>query len=59
VLHVDPATIKRGVGYCVAVAKATLAEVKTSRRGPRSLQFGPARNQPQAKERVPKRKRVT
>lgn len=59
VLHVDPATIKRGVGYRVSVAKATLAEVKTGRLKPHSLQLGLARNRPQAKKRTPKRKRVT
>jgi hypothetical protein len=37
VLHVDPATIKRGVKYRVAVAKAALAEVKPGRQRPRSL----------------------
>ena len=57
VLHVDPATVKRGVGYRVAVAKATLAEVKASRLKPHSLHLGPARNRP-AKERAPKRKRL-
>ena len=57
VLHVDPATVKRGVAYRVAVAKATLTEVKASRLKPHSLQLGPARNRP-AKERAPKRKRV-
>ena len=40
VLHVDPATLKRGVGYRVAVAKATLAEVKAKRQAPRRLQPG-------------------
>ena len=59
VLHVDPATIKRGVGYRVAVAKATLAEVKTSRLKLHSLQLGPPRNRPPAKGRAPKRKRAT
>lgn len=57
VLHVDPATVKRGVAYRVAVAKATLTEVKASRLKPHSLPLGPARNRP-ANERAPKRKRV-
>jgi hypothetical protein len=36
-LHVDPVTLKRGVGYCVSIAKGVLAEVKPGRQRPRSL----------------------
>lgn len=61
-LHVDPATIKRGVGYKVAVAKGTLAEVKAKRQRPHSLQLGPAtdrpRPRPQPKRAAPKRRRA-
>jgi len=35
-LHVDPATLKRGVGYRVSIAKGVLAEVKAGRQRPRS-----------------------
>jgi len=38
-LHVDPTMLKRGVGYRIAVAKATLAEVKASRLKAHSLQW--------------------
>ena len=48
-LHVDPTMLKRGVGYRIAVAKATLAEVKASRLKAHSLQLGPVMNRPQAK----------
>jgi hypothetical protein len=55
-LHVDPATIKRSVGYRVSVAKAALVAVKASRLRLHSLQLGPA-NRPQDKKRTPKQKR--
>ena len=58
-LHVDPATIKRGVGYRVAVAKVTLAEVKAKRQKPHSLQLGPAPNRPRPRKAAPKRRRAT
>ncbi len=55
VLHVDPAAIRRGVAYRVAVARATLAEVKAKRPAPRSLHPGPSPARP--KRATPKRKR--
>jgi hypothetical protein len=36
-LHVDPAALKRGVGYRVSVAKGVLAEVKAGRQRPRRV----------------------
>ena len=57
VLHVDPATIKRGVGYRVAVAKAALVEVKAKRQAPRSLHLGPTTDRGRPKRAAAKRKR--
>jgi hypothetical protein len=57
VLHVDPATIKRGVGYKVSVAKAMLAEVKAKRQAPRSLHLGPPPGRSRPKRTAPKRRR--
>lgn len=59
VLHVDPTTVKRGVGYRVAVGKGRLIEVKASRLKPHSLALGTARNRPQRTEPGPKRKGPT
>lgn len=35
-LHVDPATLKRGTGYRVSLARRALVEVKAPRQRPRS-----------------------